>query len=71
MPGRPQFAACLVARDLDDAGDDSERRFEFVLSHKRDLAVATSLMSRIDPAWTLHARLDGQCGPAPWVSRRG
>ncbi len=48
----PHFAACLVARDLGDAGDDSERRFEFVLSHKRDLAiaVATSLMSRIDPA---------------------
>lgn len=48
----PHFAACLVARDLGDAGDDSQRRFEFVLSHKRDLAiaVATSLMSRIDPA---------------------
>ena len=48
----PHFAACLVARDLGDLGDDSDRRFEFVLSHKRDLAiaVATSLMSRIDPA---------------------
>ena len=45
----PHFAATLVARDLGDDGPDAERRFEFVLSHDRELAiaVATSLMSRI------------------------
>jgi diguanylate cyclase (GGDEF)-like protein/PAS domain S-box-containing protein len=47
----PHFAATLVARDLGDDGPDAERRFEFVLSHDRELAiaVATSLMSRIWP----------------------
>jgi EAL domain-containing protein (putative c-di-GMP-specific phosphodiesterase class I) len=46
----PHFAACLVARDLGGEDGDAERQFEFVLSHNRDLAVAvaTSLMSRID-----------------------
>jgi EAL domain-containing protein (putative c-di-GMP-specific phosphodiesterase class I) len=45
----PHYAATLVARDLGDGGVDAERRFEFVLSHDRDLAVsvATALMSRI------------------------
>lgn len=47
----PHFAATLVARDLGDTGPDAERRFEFVLSHDRELAiaVATTLMSRIRP----------------------
>lgn len=47
----PHFAATLVARDLGDTGPDSERRFEFVLSHKRELAiqVALVLMSRMWP----------------------
>jgi diguanylate cyclase (GGDEF)-like protein/PAS domain S-box-containing protein len=47
----PHFAAALVARDLGDDGPDATRRFEFVLSHDRELAiaVATSLMSRIWP----------------------
>ena len=47
----PHFAATLVARDLGDAGPDRERRFEFVLSHDRELtiSVAQSLMSRIWP----------------------
>jgi hypothetical protein len=45
----PHFAACLVARDLGDTGPDHERRFEFVLSHDRELAVdvAISLMRRL------------------------
>lgn len=47
----PHFAAALVARDLGDHGPDAARRFEFVLSHNRELAiaVATTLMSRITP----------------------
>jgi hypothetical protein len=38
-----------VARDLGEAGPDTQRRFDFVLSHDRDLAisVATALISRI------------------------
>ena len=45
----PHFAATLVARDLGDDGPDAERRFEFILSHDRELAiaVASSLMTRI------------------------
>jgi EAL domain-containing protein (putative c-di-GMP-specific phosphodiesterase class I)/DICT domain-containing protein len=45
----PHFAATLVARDLGDDGTDRERRFEFILSHDRELtiAVASSLMTRI------------------------
>lgn len=47
----PHFSATLVARDLGDEGPDRQRRFEFILSHDRDLtiAVANSLMSRIWP----------------------
>lgn len=47
----PHFAATLVARDLGDDGPDSDRRFEFVLSHDRELAiqVAFVLMSRVWP----------------------
>ncbi len=45
----PHFACCLTARDLGDGGPDVQRRFEFVLSHNRELAikVATALFSRI------------------------
>ncbi|MEP7179392.1 MAG: EAL domain-containing protein [Pseudonocardiales bacterium] len=52
----PHYAATLVARDLGDGGADAERRFEFVLSHNRELAisVATSLMSRISPKVERH-----------------
>jgi EAL domain-containing protein (putative c-di-GMP-specific phosphodiesterase class I) len=48
----PHFTATLVARDLGDTGPDSERRFEFVLSHDRELAikVALTLMSRVWPS---------------------
>ena len=47
----PHYAAVLVARDLGDSGPDWLRRFEFVLSHDRGLAiqVALSLMSRVWP----------------------
>ncbi|GAB3681607.1 diguanylate cyclase domain-containing protein [Angustibacter aerolatus] len=47
----PHFAACLVARDLGDEGPDMERRFEFVLSHDRELTirVAGSMMTRVWP----------------------
>jgi len=47
----PHFAATLVARDLGDTGPDNDRRFEFVLSHNRELAiqVAFVLMSRVWP----------------------
>jgi EAL domain-containing protein (putative c-di-GMP-specific phosphodiesterase class I)/DICT domain-containing protein len=45
----PHFAACLVARDLGDDGPDALRRFEFAVSHERELvvAVAAGLMRRI------------------------
>jgi DICT domain-containing protein len=47
----PHFTATLVARDLGDTGPDNDRRFEFVLSHERELAisVALTLMSRVWP----------------------
>jgi EAL domain-containing protein (putative c-di-GMP-specific phosphodiesterase class I) len=47
----PHFAATLLARDLGDNGPDGDRRFKFLLSHDRELAiaVATSLISRIAP----------------------
>jgi EAL domain-containing protein (putative c-di-GMP-specific phosphodiesterase class I) len=43
------YAGALIARDLGDDGPDHERRFEFVVSHDRELvlAAARSLMSRI------------------------
>ena len=48
----PHFAASLAARDLGDTGPEDERRFDFVVSHNRDLATeaARSLMSRIAPS---------------------
>ena len=47
----PHYAAVLVARDLGDTGPDRERRFEFVLSHDRRLAVqvALALIARVWP----------------------
>jgi DICT domain-containing protein len=48
----PHFASCLTARDLGDSGPDMQRRFEFVLTHNRELVIkaATALFSRIVPA---------------------
>lgn len=47
----PHFAATLAARDLGDTGPEDERRFDFVVSHNRDLATeaARSMMSRMVP----------------------
>jgi hypothetical protein len=35
-------AACLVARDLGEDGPDMQRRFDFVLSHDRDLVISVA-----------------------------
>ncbi len=46
----PHFAAALVAQDLgDDAADDDERRFRFVLTHDRELVIGVTraLLSRL------------------------
>jgi EAL domain-containing protein (putative c-di-GMP-specific phosphodiesterase class I) len=45
----PHFAATLVARDLGDTGPDRDRRFDFVLSYDRKLAIqaALALFSRV------------------------
>ncbi|NYI68223.1 EAL domain-containing protein [Spelaeicoccus albus] len=45
----PDWSTLLTAQDLGDGGADLERRFDFVLTHDRTLAVdaARSLMSRI------------------------
>lgn len=46
----PHYAAGLLARDLGDEGaDDNERRFEYVVTHDRDLVLraARSLIARI------------------------
>jgi EAL domain-containing protein (putative c-di-GMP-specific phosphodiesterase class I) len=47
----PHFAAALVARDLGDGGPEAQRRFEYVLTHDRDLVVGlvTDLMARMLP----------------------
>jgi EAL domain-containing protein (putative c-di-GMP-specific phosphodiesterase class I) len=47
----PHFASCLTARDLGDSGPEEERRYEFVLSHNRELVIqaAAILFSRIAP----------------------
>lgn len=47
----PHFAGALVARDLGDEGPDSERRFDFAITHDRDLviAAAATLLARIHP----------------------
>jgi EAL domain-containing protein (putative c-di-GMP-specific phosphodiesterase class I) len=45
----PHFAMAFVARELGDAGADSERRFDFATTYDRDLAIAAAraLMSRV------------------------
>ena len=47
----PHFAAAFTARDMGDSGSDMDRRFDFQLTHDRDLAVraARILMARIEP----------------------
>lgn len=48
----PHFAAALVARDLDDTGDDADRRFAYVLTYDRALVLkaARSLLHWLVPA---------------------
>ncbi len=45
----PHFGAAFVARDLGDRGPDRERRFDFALTHDRDLVTeaALSMMRRL------------------------
>lgn len=45
------FAAALVARDLGEDGPEAQRRFDFAVTHDRDLAVAAAatLLRRIEP----------------------
>ncbi len=47
----PHFAAALLAHDLGDGGDDAGRRFDYVVTHDRELVVraARSLMLRVPP----------------------
>jgi EAL domain-containing protein (putative c-di-GMP-specific phosphodiesterase class I) len=51
----PHFAGALVARDLGDTGPDAQRRFDFVITHDRDLVIqaAQSLLSRVIPTSTV------------------
>jgi EAL domain-containing protein (putative c-di-GMP-specific phosphodiesterase class I) len=48
----PHFAAALVARDCGDDGPDADRRFDFVITHDRDLVVraAQPLLDKLAPA---------------------
>jgi EAL domain-containing protein (putative c-di-GMP-specific phosphodiesterase class I) len=45
----PHFGAAFVARDLGDTGPDDERRFDFALTHDRELVteVALAMMRRL------------------------
>ena len=45
----PHFGAAFVARDLGDTGPDRERRFDFALTHDRELVTeaARSMMRRL------------------------
>lgn len=47
----PHFTAALLARDLGDSGPEMDRRFDYVLTYRRDVAsaAARTLLSRIDP----------------------
>jgi DICT domain-containing protein len=48
----PHFAGALVARDCGDSGPDSERRFDYVVTHDRDLVIhaANTLLTTLVPA---------------------
>ncbi|HKR24316.1 MAG TPA: hypothetical protein VJS15_03585 [Allosphingosinicella sp.] len=45
----PHYGAAFVARDLGDDLPDSDRRFDFALTHDRDLVTeaARSMMRRL------------------------
>ena len=48
----PHFAGAFAARDLGDKGHEADRRFEYIVTHDRDLVVeaATKLMLKIAPS---------------------
>jgi DICT domain-containing protein len=48
----PHFAAALVARDCGDDGPDADRRFDYVITHDRELVVraAQPLLDKLAPA---------------------
>jgi EAL domain-containing protein (putative c-di-GMP-specific phosphodiesterase class I) len=48
----PHFAAALVARDCGDDGPDPDRRFDFVITHDRELVIraAQPLLDKLAPA---------------------
>ncbi len=48
----PHFAGALVARDLGDTGPDLLRRYDFAITHDRDLVLhaARALLHRVEPA---------------------
>jgi hypothetical protein len=45
----PYLAAAFVARDLGDSGPDHLRRFDFIMTHDRDLVISATraLMVRL------------------------
>lgn len=47
----PHFAAALIAKDMGDGGPESERRFQYVVTHDRETVVsaAASLLRLIEP----------------------
>jgi EAL domain-containing protein (putative c-di-GMP-specific phosphodiesterase class I) len=47
----PHFSGALIAKDLGDSGSDRDRRFEFAITHDRDLVLqaARSLFERVAP----------------------
>ena len=45
----PHFAGALLARDLGDGGDDRQRRFDYLITHDRELVIraARAMLRRI------------------------
>jgi EAL domain-containing protein (putative c-di-GMP-specific phosphodiesterase class I) len=48
----PHFAGALIARDLNDAGPDRQRRFAYVVTHDRDTVTtaARTMLDKVVPA---------------------
>jgi len=47
----PHFAGALVARDCGDSGPDRHRRFDYTITHDRELVIqaANTLLGRLAP----------------------
>lgn len=47
----PHHAAALIAQDRGDTGPDGDRRFDYLITHDRDLVIAAgrSLMQHVEP----------------------